>query len=311
MKRCSGHTCGTLWLDPAPTEESLYQLYAHYSTHEEEQSWNNGYNPRHPIFERIRKAYLHAKYGYKSDLTSFTDTLLGMFAYIHPAWRDTQAANIFYLPSDNGGTLLDVGCGSGSAMFTMQQKGWRVVGVDFDEVALAHAKRKGLEVYHGDLFSQKFRDESFDAILMNHVIEHIPSPTDLFRECRRILKKNGLMIILTPNACSRGHRYYGRNWRGLETPHHLHIFTPRSLATLGEKSGFERVKSFSSLQGTFYILNQSAALTKSTTISVYALPATKRGLHHRLIKEFYWFALGWLHVFSPGHDEVAVVMCVK
>ena len=311
MKKCSDHSCNTLWLDPTPTEKTIPELYAHYSTHEEKHSPNAGYNPRHPILERIRKTFLHTQYGYKPKSTSFTSKLLGLLVYIHPAWRDTQAANIFYLPSNNGGLLLDVGCGSGDAMRVMQQKGWRTVGVDFDEKAIANAKRKGLEVYHGDLFSQKFEDESFDAILMNHVIEHVPSPKDLFSECNRVLKKNGVMVVITPNANSRGHQHYGRHWRGLETPQHLQIFTPRSLATLGKRSNFASVKSFSSLQGTSYILNQSALLSKNTKISIYALPPAKSGLHHRLIKELRWFIFGWFREIFPGHDEVAVVICVK
>lgn len=311
MKKCSNNSCGTLWLDPTPTKESIVKLYSHYSTHEEKQSPNAGHNPRHPIFERIRKTYFYFQYGYKPKPTSCINILLGLFVYIHPAWKDTQAANIFYLPSYKEGVLLDFGCGSGNAMQTMQQKGWRTVGVDFDEKAVANAKRKGLEVYHGDLFSQKFDDESFDAILMNHVIEHVPSPTDLFSECKRILKKNGVMIVITPNANSRGHQKYGRNWRGLETPHHLQIFTPKSLFTLGKKSNFAHIKSFSSLQGTSYILNQSAILSKKDKISIYASPPVKFGLHHRLIKEFRWFVFGWLHVFFPNKDEVAVVVCVK
>lgn len=310
MKKCADKKCGTLWLDPAPQESDLDKMYVNYSTHKDTPFPEKTARKR-SLLDRIRESYLHKKYQYGRPPNSFIDKLLWVTAYMHPAWKDTQAANVFYLPYVKNGLLLDVGCGSGSAMEDMRKKGWRVLGIDFDQDAIENAKRKGLDARHGDLFSQAFPNDSFDAILLNHVIEHIPSPDKLFGECRRILKPGGTLVMITPNAHSRGHAKYGRNWRGLETPHHVHIFTPRSLAMLAQDAGFSKRKSFSSLQGIFYILGQSEELEREHIIDVYSSSYAESFAYKPLMKHLRWLALGWMHALFPDRDEVAVVLCRK
>lgn len=307
IRKCKNQGCGTLWLDPTPKEEDIPKLYAHYTTHIDPLFIAPKDTLLRKLLKQIRASYLSSKYGYKSSEDLWLSKLLGIFAYLHPGWRDDQEANIFYLPAKNNGVLLDVGCGAGNLLKSMQKMGWRGVGLDFDEKAVENAKRKGLDVHHGDLFSQKFPNDSFDAITMNHVIEHIPSPRDLLQECYRVLKKNGVMVIITPNAGSRGHAYFGRNWRGLEVPTHLQVFTVKSLGELSHKSGFSDVKSFSSLQGSLYILNASAQMAKSGTFDL----ETDAGLLRRITKELRFLILSWLHILSPNRDEVAVVVCRK
>lgn len=310
MRKCSNPACGTLWLDPAPAEKDLTMLYANYSTHIEGVAVNVAAIKR-PLLNRIRESYLFAQYGYDSPPLTFSDKALGLLAYLHPAWKDTQAANIFYIPFKKNGKFLDVGCGSGSAMETMRKMGWQVQGIDFDEAAIKLAKGKGLDVCVGDLESQNFPDNSFDSILLNHVIEHLPSPFRIFKECRRILKPGGTLVIITPNANARGHAIYKRNWRGLETPHHLQVFTPQALALLGGKAGFSNIKGFSSLQGVFYILGQSNELTKKAILDPYSSSYLKSFIYRPTIKHLLWFVLGWTHILLPGRDEVAVVICSK
>lgn len=309
MKRCTNKKCGTLWLDPSPLEEDFHILYSNYSTHKSDFSQENP--PRKKTFlDRIRESYLYANYGY-GTVPFFTDKTLGMLAYLHPAWKDAQAANIFYIPYKKDGLLLDVGCGSGNAMKDMQRRGWKVMGIDFDKVAVESAKEKGFNARVGDLFSQQFPASNFDAILLNHVIEHIPSPEKIFKECYRILKPGGKLVMMTPNANARGHEKYGRNWRGLETPHHLQIFTPQSLSLLAKETGFLKIKSFSSLQGVFYILGQSSELARKDTIDPYSSAYAKDFAYRPIIKHLRWLVFGWLHVLFPGRDEVAGIICTK
>ena len=73
--------------------------------------------------------------------------------------------------------------------------------------------------------------DSFDAVIMSHVIEHVPQPRELLAECARLLKLGGRLVMLTPNAESFGLDYYGRCWRGLEPPRHLQIFSQPALET--------------------------------------------------------------------------------
>lgn len=308
MKKCRNISCETFWLDPTPKEEDIPKLYEKYSTHDDAPFVPiDGATPLRRLFERVRARYLHANYGYAPKSNSIADKILGLLAYLHPAWKDTQAANIFYLPNHPHGKLLDVGCGNGTSMQKMKSMGWNVVGTDFDEKAVVNAKSKGLEVYLGEIAAQHFPPESFDAIMMNHVIEHVPHPVELLKECRGLLQKGGNLSIITPNAASRGSSYFGRNWRGLETPHHLQVFTVKSLLLLAREAGFSEVKSFSSLQGAQYILGSSSNLKQQKDPDT---PETHT-LLGRVKKQIVWLTLGWVHVLLPGRDEVAVIVCRK
>lgn len=306
MKKCHNPDCGTLWLDPMPAEADLAKLYTDYYTHQASLP-NSVRNPLGRFLDRVRASHLHARFGYAPLSPSWINKLLGLFAYIHPAWKENLEASVFYLTAQHGGRLLEVGCGSGATLQSMEQKGWRVTGLDFDEDAVKNARSKGLDVRHGQLSAQEFADESFDAVVMSHVIEHVPSPCELLGECRRVLKKGGVLVALTPNADSRGHGHYRRNWRGLEPPRHLQVFTARSLASMAYGAGYNTVESFTSMQGAIYIWHASAEIAKNGRHDMNA----EVGLHRRILLQITGLVIGWLHVFLPGRGEVAVIVCRK
>jgi SAM-dependent methyltransferase len=85
--------------------------------------------------------------------------------------------------------------------------------------------------------------DSFDAVIMSHVIEHVPHPRELLTECARVLKPGGRLVMLTPNAESFGLDYYGRCWRGLEPPRHLQIFSQLALEQIAKQAGLNVVGS--------------------------------------------------------------------
>ena len=136
------------------------------------------------------------------------------------------------------GRLLEVGCGNGRQLERLAHAGWKVEGLDFDERAAQTARRLGLEVKVGDLASARYPDASFDAVILSHVIEHVPDPVALLVECRRILRSGGQLVLATPNSDSWGHRRFGRAWLGLDPPRHLLVFTPRALAEAAGRAGF-------------------------------------------------------------------------
>lgn len=307
IKKCNRNGCETLWLDPTPREEDIPKLYTNYHTH-----YNNPYTPPKEnkvrnLLEKIRSSYLHEKYGYKYTPLRKLEKIYTLLAYIHPAWRDTQEANLFYLPYKEDGILLDIGCGGGNNMDTMQKIGWQTIGIDFDVKAVDNAKNKGLDARSGDLFSQHFANESFDAIIMNHVIEHVPNPKKLMLESKRILKTGGTMTIMTPNTAGRGHRLFKQHWRGLEVPTHLQIFSVKSLLDLAKNCGFNKIKSFSSTQGILSLFDASKSMKETGNFEL----ETKNNTTSKIIKQFRWFIFGWMHILFPGRDEVAVIICEK
>ncbi len=306
IKKCPKNNCGTLWLDPTPVEADIIKLYDDYHTHVT-LPFVPHKSVTQPIFDRIRASYLAHKYGYKPLSPSVINKLWRFVAYLHPGWIDIQAANIYYLPAKHEGLLLDVGSGNGDTLRSMKNMGWDGVGIDFDEGAVKNARSNGLDVRLGELSAQKFEDNSFDAIIINHVIEHANNPLGLLKESYRILKKNGVMVVTTPNVKSIGHAIYGKNWRGLETPQHLHLFTNKSLHKIADDAGYTNIKTFTSLQGSSHMLDESAKLAKNEE----ADRPPKNNLLNRTIKHIRWFIVGWIHLLIPGRDEMLVLICKK
>jgi len=219
FRRCSG--CGLVWLDPAPLEGDTLELYRDYYTHDD---------PSRPppevqsgLFRRTLRRSYHA------------------LLQLTPIWRERQRIRLMYLDEATPGRLLDVGCGNGDRMAEFEARGWQVQGQEIDPTAAGQARARGLRVHLGDLESSGFAPESFDAVTANHVIEHVHAPVALLRECRRLLKPGGTLIVVTPNVESHGHRRFEAAWRGLEPPRHLQIFSPGTLGAVASRAGFDRV----------------------------------------------------------------------
>ena len=226
MKTCPQPECGLAWLDPFPRTEDLSLAYQSYYTHEE----SNGDG------SALRRG-LYAAYRFAMFLPTW---LVGLAA-------ERNRLQSMFLTRLMPGRLLDAGCGNGGFLFRMKERGWAVQGVDFDAKAIENARRKyGLQLLVGDLKGAQFPTASFDAITMNHVIEHVPDPFDELRECHRLLKPGGVLVILTPNIQSMGHQIFKQHWRGLEPPRHLHIFSVGALRAAALSVGLEIVEARSS-----------------------------------------------------------------
>ncbi len=240
LKRCPDGDCGLLWLDPVPVEEDIGIAYWEYYTHDGSEEapptvWRRWYRG-------VVAAYLAARFGYDGTASRAGARLLGRALPLHPGRRAEADFGVMYLRACRGGSLLDVGCGGGSFLKRMEGLGWRVEGTDTDPVAVERARELGLTVHPGTLEARRYPDGNFDAVTMSHLVEHVHDPSALLRESWRVLKDGGRLVAVTPNAESWGHRLFGRDWRGLEPPRHLHVFTPRVLRRMAESAGFGHVE---------------------------------------------------------------------
>ncbi|APZ43969.1 class I SAM-dependent methyltransferase [Acidihalobacter ferrooxydans] len=232
--RCKG--CGVFYIDPRPTPDSIGRLYENYFTHEPTpQRERRGIGK---LALGLRNDYLNWKYGYRN-----TPTLKGgrWLMYMLPPWLRWEwdyAARHLPKPAPGRNRLLDVGCGNGEFLAAAQSAGWECVGVDFDLKAVEMARSQGIEAHLGALEAQGFKDGCFDAITLCHVIEHVHDPSELLRECSRLLRPNGLLWIATPNANSLVHRWFGANWLAF-VPHHLILFNSTALQQRLESQGFK------------------------------------------------------------------------
>jgi SAM-dependent methyltransferase len=136
-----------------------------------------------------------------------------------------------------GGRFLDVGCGTGDMVAAMQRLGMEAEGVEPSRFAAEQARAAGLAVFCGTLHEAGFAGERFDSVSMIHVLEHTPDPVAVLRECRRILKPGGELVVGVPNFASLAFAVVGRSWVGLQLPTHLQHFRPASIVCAAERAG--------------------------------------------------------------------------
>ena len=145
-------------------------------------------------------------------------------------------------------SILDIGCATGALLSFLEQRGWRVTGVEISPAAEYARNVKKLDVRSVPLEENKFPDNSFDVVLASHLIEHLNDPFSFLKETYRILRENGTVFITTPNISGFQARLYGGRWRSAIFDH-LYLFSKRTLKRLLENTGFttERIRTWGGL----------------------------------------------------------------
>jgi SAM-dependent methyltransferase len=137
--------------------------------------------------------------------------------------------------------LLDVGCSSGAFLDSASRLGFRAEGVEPAPKAAQSAIQAGFRVHSGTLQSAGFASGSFDALTLFEVIEHLKSPLELLKGCRRILQPKGILLIGTGNAASWTASFMKSRWQYFHIEHHgghISFFNPLSMRLLAERTGF-------------------------------------------------------------------------
>jgi SAM-dependent methyltransferase len=140
------------------------------------------------------------------------------------------------------GVALEIGCGDGSMLRMLRDRGWRVVGVERQAAALDVARRAGMPVFVGDL--RAVRPGALDLVVLFQTLEHLADPAGVVRGCAEILRPAGRIVVAVPNFESWQSRVLRCAWFHLDPPRHLTHFSERSLRRLLEATGFrvERVR---------------------------------------------------------------------
>ena len=131
------------------------------------------------------------------------------------------ARYVFAAQFIEGKTILDIACGTGYGASYLMNKGTKmVVGADYLEQAIEYARlhyqKDGLYLLRSDAQQMPFLNSSFDVIVSFETIEHLERYEDFLRECKRVLKTNGIFICSTPNRDGRF---------GYKNPFHLREFS--------------------------------------------------------------------------------------
>jgi len=154
----------------------------------------------------------------------------------------------------NGMHLLDVGCSNGAFISAVQSLGVRAEGVEPATAPAQTAMKLGLKVHQGFLQEINLPAASFDVVTLFEVVEHLKDPLSLFKECRRILRQGGLLVIRTGNTDSWSAQFMKDRWEYFsisEHGGHISFFNPVSMGKLAKRSGF-LVESLKTHRVSFY-----------------------------------------------------------
>ena len=145
-------------------------------------------------------------------------------------------------------TILDAGSGDGINInfllnfFQNRKIKIRLTALDYNKVRLKRLiKTKNINIEYGNLLNIKHPKEKFDFILCSHVIEHIENCDVALKELKRVLKKDGFLILSVPNeGCLLSQiRNNILQRKILKYTDHKHFFTKKSLLKLSKKAGFK------------------------------------------------------------------------
>ncbi len=136
--------------------------------------------------------------------------------------------------------LLDIGCNVGGFMYKARGLGWQPVGVDPVAACANYAKvTHGLETHPCLLEDAKLPDESFDVVYSDAVFEHLESPSDMLKHVVRLLRPGGVVYTKTVNFESYTRQILGAEWKLLNPPLHLSLFSPETLPRFCRQVGLE------------------------------------------------------------------------
>ena len=233
--------CGLLFTTPRPNKDEIGRYYKseEYYSHQENKE---GFIPK--VYEKVKSVNLKNKYGIATE-------------------------------GKEKGKALDIGCGVGDFLHTMEQHGWDCTGVEPSEDAKVIAKKR----IKGQLLSSEEQeylpDNNFDVITMWHVLEHVDDLRWQIQQLHRLCKPGGRIIIALPNYKSYDGQYYKAEWAAYDVPRHLNHFNKETLIKILEESGLRHVKTEKLVWDAYYISYMSEKYRKH---SIPLLRGAFRGL---------------------------------
>lgn len=206
--------CGLIYVNPHPTQKEIVEFYP------DTYSWKETLVAESFFTRIIRKL---EKF-YRGHLLKY------------------EVNKVIKFTKKKKGKILDIGCGAGDRLNLFRKKGFDTYGTEITDMADYAKDFFGLNVIKKDLFDANLPDVFFDIITLHNVIEHVPNPQDIIKECYRILKKNGFLVMQTPNINCFQFKFLKNRWTVIDPPRHLYYFSDLILKKELEKNKFKVTK---------------------------------------------------------------------
>tara|TARA_Y100000034_G_scaffold135540_1_gene207900 strand:+ start:3762 stop:4667 length:906 start_codon:yes stop_codon:yes gene_type:complete len=133
------------------------------------------------------------------------------------------------------GKMLDVGCNVGTFLEVAKESGWDCVGIDVNRGVANDCAKKGIKFFATTIEKAKFKKEFFDVIILNDVLEHVHEPVNFMQSVYKLLKKGGIVFLVTPNIKSLTAKVLRKRWHHLKPDEHLTYFSLNTLKVLLKK----------------------------------------------------------------------------
>ena len=219
FKIVSCETCGFKFTSPAPKEEEIkkYYLSENYISHT-----NNKKGFVNWAYQKIRNYTIKMKV-----------SLLKKHSKI--------------------GRHLDIGSGTGEFISACKTAGFLVEGIEPSE----KAREQSIKNYEVKVFKENkldfLKSESLDSISMWHVLEHVYDLEECLTNIKRVLKKNGVILVAVPNHESWDCSYYEEYWAAWDVPIHLWHFSKKNITRLFKTYNLELIRALPMFFDSFYI----------------------------------------------------------
>lgn len=193
------------------------------------------------------------KYYQTSNYISHTDQSTNFFEKIYSIakkytlHKKTKLINQF---SNNGKTLLDIGCGTGEFLVTAKKENWTIFGVEPNKQAREKAVSKKLNVVEN---LEKLGQQKFNVISLWHVMEHLPDLKNQIKKITNLLAEEGTLIIAVPNFKSNDAIHYKEYWAAYDTPRHLWHFSQKAISELFKEQNFKIIKTLPMKFDSYYV----------------------------------------------------------
>ncbi len=250
--------CGLQFLNPQPKDISKHYPKEYYSISTKAQ--------RNRFSEFVYSTYFSDK------------GRLLIKALLYPIYPLLRGAKV-----EPGKKILDIGCGSGTFLSRMKNLGMEVAGID----PFIKKNIPELNIKKTTIQKAGFRENTFDVITMNNVLEHVSDPDNYFKHIQKILKPSGVAIIGVPNINGILFKIFRQNWAELDLPRHLYHFNRQTLKQYCRKNKLALTKTrynsvpFEFTGSIFYFLNSfrknrkplsESRMNKSKVFALLMLP---------------------------------------
>jgi len=161
-------------------------------------------------------------------------------------WSNRFFAMLARRYGTRGARLLEVGSGMGHLVAQLEDT-FETVGIDLNHWAVKESKWVIHKSFLQTASAQElpFTNNSFNVVIIKHIVEHLPDPEKAINEIGRVTAKGGYLILATPNLGSLLKPWKGEKWIGYQDPTHISLKQPEEWLALIQNAGFELKRVFS------------------------------------------------------------------